>query len=103
MSAIMKAALVSWLVDNKCSLVRVDKPTADTNWFIVFECPNAVGGTYKNFGSGLTEEKALINAIERAGLLTLRFRILLLEFMVEHLANRAVPGLLRRIDDGCRA
>lgn len=103
MSAIMKAALVTWLVDNKCNILRVDKPTEDTGWFIVFECPNKIGGTYKNFGSGTTEEAALMNAIERAGLRSLRFRMNLLAFMVEHLANRAAPVLLRRIENGSRA
>lgn len=105
MSAVMKAALVTWLVENRCSIVKVDKPDPQngTGWFVVFEMPNAVGSTFKNFGSGETEEKALINAIDRAGLRTLRFRMMLLEFMVEHLAQRVAPAALRRMDNGSRA
>jgi len=104
MSGIMKAALINWLLDNKCKLERVDPPAEPgAYWFVVFECPNKVGSTFRNFGSGPTECAALLDAMKRSGAYTLKARLFLLEFMVEHLANRAGPALLRRIENGSRA
>jgi hypothetical protein len=104
MSGIMKAALVTWLLDHRCKLEKVEPPNAESDyWWIVFECPNKVGTTFKNFGSGPTECAALIDAMKRAGVYSLKARMFLLEFMAEHLANRAAPALLRRIENGSRA
>jgi hypothetical protein len=100
MSGVMKAALVTLLLNNKCSIVRVEEPTETTGWWVVFEMDSPVGSRIKNFGAGQTECEALIDALKRSGAYTLKTRLFLLEFMVEHLANRAGPALLRSIENG---
>lgn len=103
MSGIMKAALVTWMLKHKCKIEKVEAPGERDAWWVVFECPNSIGGTFRNFGSGSSECGALIDAMRRAGVYNLKARLFILEFMVEHVANRAAPVLLRRIENAARS
>ena len=101
MSAIMKAALVTLMLDRKCQIESVEPPGEPGGyWWITFECPNKIGTTYKNAASGPTECRALIKCMEAAGVYDIKARLFVAGFMVEHLAQRAGPGFLRRIENG---
>lgn len=111
MDAITKAAVITWLLDRKIRVniwemgVEARKPY----WCAMVETPpcGRRGGavTYPadqkvGCGTGATPIQALLKALDKIGGVTLEFRLHLLEFVVEHLANRAAPALLRRIEHG---
>ena len=97
-TAVFKAALVNWMLKHDCTIDRIDPPSEEngTGWFCVFEMPNKVGSRFKNFGSGETETKALINAMKRAGVYGIECHLFVLEFVIEHLANRVLPAVEKR-------
>lgn len=110
MSAIMKAGVITWLLNRGIKVVNVWD--IGDNWSAMVETPPC--GTKRGAltypvdqkvgcGNAPTAIGALMKALEQIDGITIEFRLHLLEFMVEHLANRSVPGLLRRIEDGSRA
>lgn len=105
MQGIMKAAVITWLLDRKIKVVHVWEVSG--GWSAMVETPpcgrRAGALTYPSdqrvgCGVGPTALKALLKALENVDGVTIEFRLHLLEFMVEHLAQRAVPALLRRIE-----
>lgn len=110
MDAITKAAVVTWLLERKIKLVHVWETGG--GWSCMVETPpcgrRAGALTYPagqkvGCGVGNTAVEAVIRALENAEAASIEFRLHLLEFLVEHLANRAGPALLRRIEGGSRA
>lgn len=108
MDTITKAAVVTWLLERKIKLVHVWKG-GDGKWSCMVETPpcGRRGGalTYpagQRVGCGVadTAVEAVIRALENAEAASFEFRLHMLEFLVEHLANRAGPALLRRIEGG---
>lgn len=100
MSAIMKAALVTWMLDHKCKVEKVEPPEGEISmWTVTFQCPNQIGTTFRNQGVGKTECLALIDCMRRAGVYDIKARLFVAGFMAEHLAQRSAPGFLRRIEN----
>lgn len=105
MDTITKAAVVTWLLERNIKLVHVWR--VSSGWSCMIEtppCGKRVGQlTYPaeqrvGCGSAPTSTMAVIMALQSLGLATIEFRLHMLEFLVEHLANRAGPALLRRIE-----
>lgn len=105
MEAIMKAAVITWLLDRKIKVVHIWD--CETHWQAMVETPpcgrRAGSLTYPaeqkvGCGTGPSAIRALLAALDKVGGVTIEFRLHLLEFVVEHLANRAAPALLRRIE-----
>lgn len=105
MDAITKAAVITWLLERKIKLVHV-WPMAE-GWSCMVETPpcgtRAGALTYPSdqrvgCGNGKTAVEAVAAALTNAGAMSIEFRLHMLEFLVEHLANRAGPALLRRIE-----
>lgn len=105
MDAITKAAVITWLLERKIKLVHVWPQ--GTGWTAMVETPPC--GTRKGqltypenqrvgCGSADTGVGSVIKALEAAGVASIEFRLHLLAFLVEHLANRAGPAFLRRIE-----
>lgn len=110
MDTITKAAVVTWLLERKIKLVHVWEIGAG-RWTCMVETPPCGtrngSPTYPvdqrvGCGSGDSAVRALLSALYSIDGLTIEFRLHLLEFMVEHIANRAAPALLRRIENGTR-
>lgn len=101
MSAILKAALVTWMLDHKCEIEKVEPPAPPISmWTVTFQCPNRIGTTFRNQGVGKTECRALIDCMTRAGVYDIKARLFVAGFMAEHLAQRSAPGFLRSIERG---
>ncbi|WLJ71118.1 hypothetical protein [Sphingomonas phage Carli] len=111
MDGIMKAAVITWLLERKIKVVHVweigagrwtamveTPPCGRRNGALTYPADQRVG-----CGTGNGPVTALLSALYSVDGLTIEFRIHLLEFMVEHLANRAGPALLRRIENGSRS
>lgn len=107
MDAITKAAVITWLLDRKIKVVHIW--SGKYGWSAMVETPPC--GTRKGVvtypseqrvgsGSDYTAVGALTKALENAGAMSIEFRLHMLGFLVDHLANRAAPALLRRIDHG---
>lgn len=106
MDTITKAAVITWLLERRIKLVHVWESGAGW-WSCMVETPpcgsRAGALTYPadqrvGCGAARTSVGAVIRALENAGVASIEFRLHMLEFMVEHLANRAAPALLRRIE-----
>jgi hypothetical protein len=105
MSAILKAAVITWLLERKVKVVHV-WDIGEGRWSAMVESPpcsrkagalSYPAGQKVGCGFGVTPVTAIMSALHSMDGLTIEFRLHLLEFMVEHLANRAGPALLRRI------
>lgn len=110
MDTITKAAVVTWLLERNIKMVHVWE-IGSGRWTCMVETPpcgrRGESLTYPSeqrvgCGSGDSAVRALLSALHSIGGLTIEFRLHLLEFMVEHVANRAAPALLRRIENGSR-
>lgn len=106
MDSIMKAAIITWLLERNIKVVHV-WAVGDRRWTAMVETPpcgtRAGSLTYPadqkvGCGCGSGPVTALMAALYAIDGLTIEFRLHLLEFMVEHLANRSVPILLRSIE-----
>lgn len=105
MDAITKAAVITWLLERNIKLVHVWRMA--NGWSCMVETPPCgkrqgqltyPAGQRVGCGTGKTAVEAVAKALESAGAMSIEFRLHLLEFLVEHLANRAGPALLRRIE-----
>lgn len=107
MDTITKAAVITWLLERKIKLIHVWRmsdgwtcmvetpPCGRRNGALTYPSDQRVG-----CGTGKTAVEAVIAALDHADCATIEFRLHMLEFLVEHLANRAAPALLRRIEGG---
>lgn len=107
MDALTKAAVITWLLDRKVKVVHIWEEGAA--WQAMVESPpcgrRGSAVTYPSdqkvgVGHGTSEIAALTSALEKIDMGGLQFRLHMLAFMVEHLANRAAPALLRRLEGG---
>ncbi len=105
MEAIMKAAVITWLLERKIKVVHVWD--CGDHWKAMVETPpcgrRGTALTYPaeqrvGCGTAASPLRALLRALDKVDGVTIEFRLHLLEFVVEHLANRAGPALLRRIE-----
>lgn len=107
MDAITKAAVITWLLDRKIKVVHIwqgkygysamveTPPCGTRNGAPTYPSDQRVGSA-----SDYTAVGALTKALENAGAMSIEFRLHMLGFLVEHLANRAAPALLRKIERG---
>lgn len=107
MNAIMKAAVITWLLDHRIKVVNVWEMSG--GWSAMVETPpcgrRGSALTYPaeqkvGCGTGPTAIRALLAALEQVDGITIEFRLHLLAFMTEHLANRTMPALVRKLESG---
>ncbi len=110
MSSIMKAGVITWLLERNVKVVNVWQ--MGDGWSAMVETPPCgrrqgqlthPADQRVGCGKAATPLRALLAALEKVDGITIEFRLHLLEFMVEHLANRAAPALLRRIENAARS
>lgn len=102
-SAVVKAAFIEWLLKHDCKVEKIDPPIETSSWWVVINIKSQVEGRrFNTFGSGSTQIGAFRDAATKAGIYTLECQLFILEYLIEHLANRVIPAYEKRLKNGRR-